>query len=489
MCESERRSVRGGDAVAAGTLRRVRTSTGRSEGRGGAMPMMIYRRSDKPEDLHPRTELAGKFLKKDENVAWKMADIQVPPPIPDDTAVPNVLRDERGLLRKDFLPAWHLKLEKQDLGMNMAARRLQASWRGFITRKRMVVSRETMKTVELRYLHRKVHQLQHERREQAAARESWLAAEAAKRPNPSVEELRSGRLRCMSSQVELGTLSTSSFISYSNQPGFDPTALGASTELFAAQRRPKRSADLDPRRAFIHQLERPRSPDAGRVITNNSGGMMSESMVWQPRKVGARPKTAPLNEGLTLLGARPATSGSSANGGMLGTGKLPPYKRRKKRKPRTAPADLTRTASIKSLGPDANESMSDEMLRQMRFDRMVEPIRPAVPGVSLRASFVCKKHVLTSSTAVAVGYHSERTRQVARKDPRKIGANTLMEVFMSADADKSGELDTSELRQCLVDLELGLNEDELDRLVQDCDSECEANSSSMSSTCPQYALA
>ena len=64
-----------------------------------------------------------------------------------------------------------------------------------------------------------------------------------------------------------------------------------------------------------------------------------------------------------------------------------------------------------------------------------------------------------------------------------------MEVFMSADADKSGELDTSELRQCLVDLELGLNEDELDRLVQDCDSECEANSSSMSSTCPQYALA
>ena len=345
------------------------------------MPMMMYRRLDKPEDLHPRTELAGKFLKKDENVAWRMVDITVPPPIPDDTSVPNALRDERGLLRKDFLPAWHLKLQKQDLGMNMAARKMQAAWRGHITRKRMVVSKDTMKTVELRYLHRKVQQIQHDRREHAAAREARLAAEAASRPNPSVEELRSGRMRCMSSQVELGALSTSSFIKYDNQPGFDPTA-----EADAAQWRPNSrsssssSTDLDPHRAFIHQLERPRSPDAGRVITSNSGGLLSESLVWEPRQVGRRPKTAPLNEGLALLGARPATSGSRVNGSALSTGKLPPHKRRRRRKPRTAPADLTRTASIKSLGPDAHEGMSDDMLRQMRFDRMVEPIRPAVPG-------------------------------------------------------------------------------------------------------------
>ena len=189
----------------------------------------------------------------------------------------------------------------------------------------------------------------------------------------------------MTSQVELGALSTSSFIKYDNQPGFDPTALGASTEANAAQRRPNssNSADLDSHRAFIHQLERPRSPDAGRVITNNSGGLLSESLVWEPRDVGRRPKTAPLNEGLALIGARPATSGSSVNGSMLSTGKLPPHKRRRRRKPRTAPADLTRTASIKSLGPHAHEGMSDDMLRQMRFDRMVEPIRPAVPGIGL----------------------------------------------------------------------------------------------------------
>eukprot|EP01043_Picozoa_sp_COSAG02_P021323 COSAG02_NODE_1080_length_14710_cov_46.078913_18_plen_377_part_00 len=348
------------------------------------MPMMLYRRTDKPEDLHPRTELGGKFLKRDENVAWRTVDIRVPPPIPDDTTVPNALRDERGLLRKDFLPAWHLKLQKQDLGMNMAARKMQAAWRGYMTRKRMVVSKDTMKTVELRYLHRKVQQIQHDRREQAAAWEVRLAAEAASRPNPSLEELRSGRMRCMSSQVELGALSTSSIIRYDDQPGFDPTALGASTDADAAQCRANSSsssADLDPHRAFFHQLERPRSPDAGRVITNNSGGLLSESLVWEPREVGRRPQTAPLNEGLALLGARPATSGSSANGSMLGTGKLPPHKRRRRRKPRTAPADLTRSAGIKSLGVHAHEGMSDDMLRQMRFDRMVQPVRPAVPGV------------------------------------------------------------------------------------------------------------
>eukprot|EP01043_Picozoa_sp_COSAG02_P028285 COSAG02_NODE_1708_length_11229_cov_14.784097_6_plen_66_part_00 len=42
---------------------------------------------------------------------------------------------------------------------------------------------------------------------------------------------------------------------------------------------------------------------------------------------------------------------------------------------------------------------------------------------------------------------------------------------MSADADKSGELDTSELKQVLIELQLGLNEDEMDQLVDDCDGE------------------
>jgi hypothetical protein len=342
------------------------------------MPTMRYEPTDKPENLHPRTELSGKFLKKDEGVAWRKAQIKVPPPILDDMSVPNALRDERGLLRRDFLPAWHLKLQQQDLGMNMAARKLQAQWRGYITRKRMVVSKDTMKTVELRYLHRKVQHIQQERKERVAEQAARLAAEEALRPNPSLEDLRLGRMKSMTSQVELGTLSTSSFITYHDQHGFDPTALGADTEIFAE--RPNSSADLDPHRPFLHQLDRPRSTDAGRVLTNNSGGLVSESLVWEPRALGPRPVTAPLNLGLALLGARPASSGSSATGACLYTGKLPPHKRRKRRKPRTAPADLQRSSSIKSLGGHAHEGMSDEMLSQMRFDRMVEPIRPAYPG-------------------------------------------------------------------------------------------------------------
>ena len=111
-----------------------------------------------------------------------------------------------------------------------------------------------------------------------------------------------------------------------------------------------------------------------------------------PREVGARPKTAPLNQGLTLLGARPASSGSSATGASLSTGKLLPHRRRKRRKTRTAPGDLNRSASIKSLGPHAHESMSDEMLRKMRFDRMVEPIRPAFPGASVSFALTPNNH-------------------------------------------------------------------------------------------------
>ena len=82
--------------------------------------------------------------------------------------------------------------------------------------------------------------------------------------------------------------------------------------------------------------------------------------------------------------------------------------------------------------------------------------------------------VVTSFAVIAVGHHSELARQAARRDPRKIGGNTLMELFMSADADKSGELDTSELKQVIADLQLGLNEDEMNQLVEDCDSECKA---------------
>lgn len=73
--------------------------------------------------------------------------------------------------------------------------------------------------------------------------------------------------------------------------------------------------------------------------------------------------------------------------------------------------------------------------------------------------------------SAAVGYHSERSRQAAQTDPRRIGKNTLMELFMSADADNSGELDTAEFKQVLISLKLGLNDQELDEMVKDCDSE------------------
>lgn len=67
-----------------------------------SMPMMRYRRKSKPENLHPRTELSQRFLAKDEDIAWKAARITVPPAIPDNTACPNAMRDERGLLRREF---------------------------------------------------------------------------------------------------------------------------------------------------------------------------------------------------------------------------------------------------------------------------------------------------------------------------------------------------------------------------------------------------
>lgn len=73
--------------------------------------------------------------------------------------------------------------------------------------------------------------------------------------------------------------------------------------------------------------------------------------------------------------------------------------------------------------------------------------------------------------SAAVGYHSERSRQAAQTDPRRIGKNTLMELFMSADADNSGELDTAEFKEVLISLKLGLNGQELDEMVKDCDSE------------------
>ena len=61
-----------------------------------SMPMMRYRRKSKPENLHPRTELSQRFLAKDEDIAWKAARINVPPPVPDNIAPPNAMRDERG---------------------------------------------------------------------------------------------------------------------------------------------------------------------------------------------------------------------------------------------------------------------------------------------------------------------------------------------------------------------------------------------------------
>lgn len=53
-----------------------------------------------------------------------------------------------------------------------------------------------------------------------------------------------------------------------------------------------------------------------------------------------------------------------------------------------------------------------------------------------------------------------------------------MELFMSADADKSGELDINEFKQVLINLQLGLDDEEMDQLVQDCDSECKLNRTS-----------
>ena len=79
-----------------------------------------------------------------------------------------------------------------------------------------------MNLEELCYLHRKVQHIQHDRRRSILQRsirrevtrleEERLAAVDALRPNPSLEELRRGRLVCMNSQVELGTLSTSSMV-------------------------------------------------------------------------------------------------------------------------------------------------------------------------------------------------------------------------------------------------------------------------------------
>ncbi len=53
---------------------------------------------------------------------------------------------------------------------------------------------------------------------------------------------------------------------------------------------------------------------------------------------------------------------------------------------------------------------------------------------------------------------------------------------MSADADKSGELDTRELKQVLVELQLGLNDDEMDQLVDDCDGEHNAAATAAATT-------
>ena len=134
-------------------------------------------------------------------------------------------------------------------------------------------------------------------------------------------------------KVELGTLSTSSFVTYNNMPGFDhmPWDARPSTDPGVAGGRSskyrshlpfrswswvhfdrlvvltgsplrQRSADLDTSRPFVHQVARPRSPEAGRVITQNSGGLVEHSLTWEPRLVGPRKPPSQSTRCLRCLG-------------------------------------------------------------------------------------------------------------------------------------------------------------------------------------------
>ena len=359
------------------------------------------RRADKPRDTHPRTPLATKFMAGEEGWAWKFAELRVQPEREEDVSAPNAVRDERGRLRREYLPAWHLRQERVDPYKNIAARKLQAAWRGFITRKRMIVDRSTMTTVEMRYLGRTVQLREQDRKHRAAAEAARRAAEAAARHDPSVDELRAGRPKCMTSQVELGTLTCSAMLNYSTAGG-----------------------------------------GGGRSITQNSGGFEESTTAYNPRpssRLGPRrPDSAPLISGaLAACGARPSTAGATP-------GLLPTHKRRRRR--RTRPARPGTAPSAKTF---SGAGISEARAKQMRFDRLVTP----------------SKH-----SRHPVGYFSEQKR-AAEQNPLKIGKNNLMALFMAADADQSGELDADELRTVLINLNLGLDDVGLDKLIEDVDKD------------------
>ena len=58
---------------------------------------------------------------------------------------------------------------------------------------------------------------------------------------------------------------------------------------------------------------------------------------------------------------------------------------------------------------------------------------------------------------------------VMMQDPRRHGRNALMELFMRADADGSGELDRDEFRSLLRSLELDIGPTELEKMIDECD--------------------
>jgi Ca2+-binding EF-hand superfamily protein len=63
------------------------------------------------------------------------------------------------------------------------------------------------------------------------------------------------------------------------------------------------------------------------------------------------------------------------------------------------------------------------------------------------------------------------------QDPRRHGRNALMELFMRADADGSGELDRDEFRSLLRSLELDIGAAELEKMIDECSHDLDGDSS------------
>lgn len=71
-----------------------------------------------------------------------------------------------------------------------------------------------------------------------------------------------------------------------------------------------------------------------------------------------------------------------------------------------------------------------------------------------------------------IGSKSAEGRMNGRRTLRGAdGARWLLELFLAADLDRSGELDRPELTAVLQQLDLGLKPDELDNLMDECDKD------------------